>query len=209
MTDARFPERWLIDRRFSRSRLSGDQFRGYMGMLAWSVSNETDGVVTEADLPEMIQWLDPNDMPVFVTVGLCAPLANGWLIIDFEDTQTSRDELQALKKIRKSGRDRQAKRRAAKADKQDQSRDASRDGHADSHVMSRDKRRDCTGEARQGKDRQGRLDEKEIKGARAQKPAPHNNHETFAEYQARAHQDVDPAEWEQAISAKVRDMYDR
>jgi hypothetical protein len=177
MTDARFPERWLIDRRFSR--LSGDEFRGFVGMLAWSVSNGTDGVVTEADLPE-IRWLDPNDMPVFVAVGLCAPLANGWLIVDFDDTQSSRDELQALKKIRKSGRDRQAKLRAAKADKQDQSRDASRDGHVDSDVMSRDKRRDCTGKARQGKDRQGRLDEKEIKGARAQKPAPYNNHETEA-----------------------------
>jgi hypothetical protein len=81
----------------------------------------------------------------------------------------------------------------------------------DSVSEKRNGKRTESGRDRTGQDWSGmekRPEEK--KDARAQKPAPHNNNrETFAEYQARAHQDVDPADWEQAISANVRDMYDR
>ena len=41
MTDARFPERWLNDRRVLR--LPDDAFRLFVLSLAWSVANQADG----------------------------------------------------------------------------------------------------------------------------------------------------------------------
>ena len=49
MTDARFPERWLNDRRVLR--LPDDAFRLFVLSLAWSVANRTDGVLKDDDLP--------------------------------------------------------------------------------------------------------------------------------------------------------------
>jgi hypothetical protein len=48
MTDARFPERWLNDRRVLR--LPDDAFRLFVLSLAWSVANQTDGRIYDDDL---------------------------------------------------------------------------------------------------------------------------------------------------------------
>jgi len=48
VTDARFPERWLNDRRVLR--LSDPAFRLFVIPLTWSVSNRTDGDLYDDDL---------------------------------------------------------------------------------------------------------------------------------------------------------------
>jgi hypothetical protein len=42
VTDARFPDRWLSDKRIQR--LSDGHFRSFITSLVWSVTNRTDGV---------------------------------------------------------------------------------------------------------------------------------------------------------------------
>lgn len=148
MTDARFPERWLNDRRFSR--LSGDQRWGFMAIMAWSVSNRTEGVVTFDDVAD-IRWLNPDDMPVYVNVGLCAEVDEGWLIVDFQSTQTTRKELERQDRNRVKDRIRQQNWRANNAAVQSK---VTRDNM---HHVTRDEARDVTsnglGEARLGEDR--------------------------------------------------------
>jgi len=145
MTDARIPDRWLIDRRFNR--LSGDQFRAFVGALTWSASNRTDGVITPADVSE-IRWLRAQDMPAFIAAGLCARLTDGWLLVDFVSTQTSRAELEQRENNRAKERERKARYRAKTAARtgvpQDRTRD--RDGDRDA---------DFAGKERPGQDRQG------------------------------------------------------
>jgi hypothetical protein len=51
---------------------------------------------------------------VLVGAGLLIGDERGWLLVDFEDTQTNRDEMQALKPIRASNRARKARERANK-----------------------------------------------------------------------------------------------
>jgi hypothetical protein len=66
MTDARFPERWLNDRRLLR--LSDAAFRLFVISLTWSVSNRTDGVLDTGDLtlipastpPRPASWPGPG-----------------------------------------------------------------------------------------------------------------------------------------------------
>lgn len=60
MTDARFPERWLNDRRVMR--LSPDAFRTFVIALTWSVANRTDGVITDDDMP-FLPGVSPRDVP--------------------------------------------------------------------------------------------------------------------------------------------------
>jgi hypothetical protein len=46
--DARYPERWLNDRRINR--LTDQAYRLFVCSLAWCVSNRTDGILEAADL---------------------------------------------------------------------------------------------------------------------------------------------------------------
>ena len=112
MTDARFPERWLNDRRIVR--LPDDAFRLFMMSLAWSVANKTDGRLYDDDLPlipgvprsVVAAYTDeglavvPLDPPAavqkLVKAELWERVADYWLITDFEDTQTSRSDLELL-----------------------------------------------------------------------------------------------------------------
>lgn len=106
MTDARFPERWLNDRRFIR--LTDRAFRGYVNALAWSVANRTDGVILPDDL-ELIRGTDLTVADALVTSDLWGVVESGWVIREYEDTQTTRRELQVLDNLRR--RDREKKRR--------------------------------------------------------------------------------------------------
>jgi hypothetical protein len=145
MTDARVPDRWLIDRRFSQ--LSGDQFRAFIAALTWSASNKTDGVVTEADLSE-IRWFQAVDMPALVEAGLFARIDNGWLLVDFLSTQTTRAQwVQRERNIVKE-RERKARYRAKAASQGDVPRDTDGDRDADGDAEPL-----RTGKDRQGQDR--------------------------------------------------------
>ncbi len=122
MTDARFPERWLNDRRLLR--LSDNGFRLFVAGLVWSVANRTAGVLDAEDL-DLMPRVDAGQAAELEKAGLWRRDRDTWVIVEFADTQTSVDELVALENIRRSARVRKARERARKA--------ASRDGHADGH----------------------------------------------------------------------------
>lgn len=111
MTDARLPERLLVDRRLLSQ--SDAVFRAYVTSLMFSVSNRTDG---------MIETNDVNLMPRFaktaptalVKAGLWAETETGWLIVDFDAQQTSRADLEVLENARKRDREKKARQRAGK-----------------------------------------------------------------------------------------------
>jgi hypothetical protein len=115
MTDARFPERWLNDRRVLR--LSSDAFRLYVFALAWSVANKTDGVLHDQDLALMpAQRADVTALANELWIsGLWARDGGLWQITDFEETQTTADDLTALSNARRRQRDKMRRRRAAAA----------------------------------------------------------------------------------------------
>lgn len=129
MTDARLPDRWLTDRRLAR--LPDDAYRLFMTALLWSVANKTDGVLYDDDL-DLLPRADQRLASVLAKADLWERVADYWLITDFADTQSSRDELDALGARRRADRDRKAKERALKAGvSRDMSRDPSRDSHAE------------------------------------------------------------------------------
>ncbi|GBE64202.1 hypothetical protein MFM001_06640 [Mycobacterium sp. MFM001] len=144
MTDARFPDRWLCDRRLQRLRDS--EYRSFVQALTWSVSNRTDGTVEPGDLCA-IPGFDPDSVPTFVDSGLWTYHDTHWLIVDFATTQTTRSELEALDRVRARDREKKARKRAAQ------------------RTVPGDAPRDCPsgqdgglhrlGQARQGKEEKG------------------------------------------------------
>jgi hypothetical protein len=114
MTDARFPERWLNDRRILR--LPDDAFRMFVTGLAWSVSNRTNGVIFDDDL-ELLPRVTPPAAAHLAAAGLWTRQEDGgfWVIADFGGTQTTREQLEATELARKKARDKKRKQRAAAA----------------------------------------------------------------------------------------------
>lgn len=134
MTDARFPEKWLQDRRLLR--LSDAAFRLHVTALAWSVSNRTDGTLHEDDLP-LIPKVDPARAVELEKNDLWKRTKDQWAILDFEMTQTGSDELAALEGYRHTERVKKARYRAKQAEEAEQGkqrpqgrvpRDSPRDG---------------------------------------------------------------------------------
>ncbi len=109
MTDARYPEKWLNDRRIRT--LCSDAFRLFVTANAWSIANRTDGVITSADLP-LIPDTNPTFVPDLVQVGLWGETRTGWLILDYADTQTTKAQLVHLEAIRQAEREKKARQRA-------------------------------------------------------------------------------------------------
>lgn len=147
--DARFPDRWLMDRRVMA--LPAESFRDFVTSLTWSVSNMTDGKITRADLA-FVPAFNASSINQLVHSDLWDQLdGNSWQIIDFTKTQSSKAELEAYFNKKSYDREYQAKKRAAKRAQESQSRDQSPDQSYDASCDS-----PRQGEARQGKDRQGR-----------------------------------------------------
>lgn len=135
MTDARFPERWLTDRRVLQ--LSDAGFRLFVVGMAWSVSNRSDGIICDADL-RLMPFIDPACADELVRNGLWKRKGRGrWLITDFAATQSSRDVLDALEGYRRSEREKKARQRLKASE------------------CPRDIPRDVPGEARRGEARRG------------------------------------------------------
>jgi len=109
MTDARFPERWLNDRRVLR--LSDAGFRLFVTSLAWSASNRTDGVLFDDDLA-LIPRTERGCDAELAKAGLWDREKDRWLIVDFVSTQTTRSELDRLDNVRRAEREKKARRRA-------------------------------------------------------------------------------------------------
>ncbi|WP_405071569.1 hypothetical protein OG558_19725 [Kribbella sp. NBC_01510] len=111
MTDARYPERWLNDRRINR--LSDSAHRAFVRSLAWSVSNRTDGRLYADDLDDL--RVDPGVVVEFTKAGLWETWDEGWLIVDFDTTQTTKAQLEGLDHKRVLDRARKQRERAHKA----------------------------------------------------------------------------------------------
>jgi hypothetical protein len=131
MTDARFPERWLNDRRVQQ--LSSEAFVAFANALMWSVSNRTDGVIRFADL-ELIPRCKSADADELAEAGLLKRRSNGWLIAVYAATQRSRKQLENQDKYLAREAERKANKRAAE-------RLSRADGRADA-------RADCLGQGR-------------------------------------------------------------
>jgi len=112
MTDARLPERWLVDRRWVV--LTDTERSGYLMALLWSVSNRTDGQILQRDLL-LIPTFQAHAVPGLVASGMWVETPGGWQIADFKTLQTSRDNLDALDDIRRREREKKARQRAHKA----------------------------------------------------------------------------------------------
>lgn len=133
MTDARFPaERWLSDRRIQK--LSGDDFKAYAMSLMWAVANRTDGLLTDEDL-EAVPHFKPGQAQRLVAAGLWAGSANGWHIIDFMATQSSKASLDQADRNRLAEAERKRRERlqkkATELEVSDFPLDIRRDVHAD------------------------------------------------------------------------------
>ncbi|WFR72489.1 hypothetical protein P9209_00155 [Prescottella defluvii] len=114
MTDARFPERWLNDRRFNR--LSDREFRAFAYTLLWSVANKTDGLLEDADLP-MVPLFEGSHADQFARQGIWERRPGGWFIVDFPETQTSKLELEQKSNARETARlKKQRQRQKSKSD---------------------------------------------------------------------------------------------
>lgn len=147
MTDARYPEAWLNDRRIVR--LSDAGHRLYVTTLAWSCSNRTDGYLEDADLA-LIHGVDPRHGTELLAAGLWTELPGGWQIVDFHKTQTTKAQLEGLDHKRHMDRERKARERARK---RGQPEPEPPEGEEVSRVTS-GVTSDVT--QRQGKDRQGK-----------------------------------------------------
>lgn len=108
MTDARFPDRWLTDRRFIL--LSGDAFKLYGIALMWCVDNRTDGFLDERDLPCLPGVLLAR-MGELEEARLLNRRSGGWTFTDFKKTQTGRKELERADEKREEDRQRKARER--------------------------------------------------------------------------------------------------
>jgi hypothetical protein len=113
MTDARFPEKLLNDRRLLK--LSDVDIVSYTMATIWSVANRTDGCILSDELV-LIPRFNAESAPRLVSAELWKRLGAGYVILDFDAWQTSRSELEVLDNARKRDREKKARQRAAKRD---------------------------------------------------------------------------------------------
>jgi hypothetical protein len=149
VTDARFPDRWLSDKRIQR--LSDAHFRAFIHALAWAATNRTDGVIEPDDLA-LIPRFPEDAVRAFIGAELWEPRneeGRGWVMVDFAATQTTAVQLKAAETARARERDKKARQRAA-ARTPATSAIAVVPGDVPTDVPG-----DNTGKDRQGKDRQG------------------------------------------------------
>jgi hypothetical protein len=130
MTDARFPERWLNDRRLQMTPPSA--YRLFGNGLMWSVANRTDGHIQASCFP-LIPHACEADAKELERVSLWLDDGHGgWVIAGFEETQTTAADLAHLAEQRRKNRDRQRRHR-------DKSRDIPRDVTCDSSRTGQDR----------------------------------------------------------------------
>jgi hypothetical protein len=94
MTDARFPERWL--NLAALQRVSPTAYRLFGNALMWSVANGTDGHIPVWALG-LIPSAEETDAKELAQVSLWLDhVSDGWVIAPYEDTQTTRSDLELL-----------------------------------------------------------------------------------------------------------------
>jgi hypothetical protein len=140
------PERYLTDRRVLR--LSDSAFRAFVNAMIWAVSNRTDGVIEQHDLTLIPNFVTGHEQD-FITAGLWDLHEDGYIIIDFATTQTSRDELEVLENARRADREKKRRQRQAAKTAIPFESPGTSPGRVPGTAQDR------TGEERTGKDRQG------------------------------------------------------
>lgn len=110
VTDARYPDRWLNDRRIRR--LSDRAHRVFVTTLVWSVSNRTDGRIETEDLDELPTVPDRMVRDELVKSGLWRRDGADLVIAGFDETQTTAAELDRLARARAAARQKKARQRA-------------------------------------------------------------------------------------------------
>lgn len=146
--DARFPTHYMTDRRVVRA--TPEQFRLFVLATAWAVTNMTDGLIEDADLP-LIPFADISLAEGLVDAGLWTRTEMGWIITDFQKTQTSAAQIEAaLVNRRKADADRQKKKYDRDKVKGNPSPDPT------DNQPSREPHVRNEGKERQGKERQGK-----------------------------------------------------
>lgn len=111
MSDFRFAGRWLNDRRIMS--LSGEDFKAFVTAGTWMVENRTDGRLTPDDLG-FIPLFSRSSIPRLIIAGVWAEDGDGWLMLDYRETQTSKAEFEVLENARRADREKKARYRAAK-----------------------------------------------------------------------------------------------
>lgn len=111
MSDFRFAGRWLNDRRVVG--LAGEDFKTFVLAGTWMVENRTDGRISTEDF-EYIPRFNRGSVPRLVAAGVWIPEDDGWLMVDYVGTQTSRAEFEVLEAARKRDREKKARQRATK-----------------------------------------------------------------------------------------------
>jgi hypothetical protein len=141
VTDARLPERWIMDRRVLLA--SPEAWRLYTFALMYAVANRSDGRILAGDLA-LIPTIDPDRAAELVKLGLWECADDGWQITDFRATQSSRDQLDQLQEIRDhaAARKRAQRARAVRERAARESRDASRDSPQGQHRKDRQDRKE-------------------------------------------------------------------
>ena len=147
MTDARIPERYLMDRRIVR--LTDAQRSSYFMAVLWSVSNRTDGQFDRADLP-LIPTFSLAAVDALVDSGLWAVTDRGWVDVEFLHVQTSKHDLEVLDNARRA--DREKKRRQRSAKREAPSYSPAFPGTVPGTFPGDDTGEERTGKARTGKD---------------------------------------------------------
>ncbi len=109
MSDFRFTGRWLNDRRVVG--LTGDDFKSFVIAGAWMVENRTDGRITADDL-DFIPRFNKTSIKRLVVAELWEETTNGWVMTDYQATQTSRAEFETLENNRRREREKKARQRA-------------------------------------------------------------------------------------------------
>lgn len=113
MTDARLPERFLVDRRLLS--LPDPMYRAYVTALLFSVANRTDGFIAKEDIDLMPRFAKQAPTAL-VKGGLWSAAEGGWMIVDFLGTQTTRDELEVLENARRRDREKKQRQRSRPRD---------------------------------------------------------------------------------------------
>lgn len=155
MTDARIPERWLNDRRILR--LPAEVFRSYMWALTWSVANRTDGVVSHDEL-SLIPQFQAHHAPALVEADLWDETGDGYVMTEFDSTQTSAAELAAAEAARAAKRtaDRERMRQKRAKGRTPVARDIARESQTESvgtavkTGVARESQTESLGQARTG-----------------------------------------------------------
>lgn len=151
MTDARFPERWLNDRRIMR--LEPAAFRAFVLALTWSVANRTDGVIEDDDLGLVPGRVSSDDAAALVAAGLWERRESSWIVSDFETTQSTAAQLAAAEAAR-------AEHRRKERERQRRHRERQRVSSTDAPV-TRDGTRDVRGQStRPGQARPGQAQDR-------------------------------------------------